>query len=125
MRKTLKEMLKNPDQIGVGDIIGWYDSGYEKPSKELETLLDAYTESISKEYQKKIKVGTTFRGKRLDNDKWVKGAYFPSEKELGYTFIINNCRSIGDLNDTDFTGHAVKPDSVQVNSNGKWININL
>ncbi len=49
MNKTLEEMLNNIDQVGVGDIISWYNHGYEKKGTDLEILLDAYTESISRE----------------------------------------------------------------------------
>ena len=32
-----------------------------------------------------------FRGKRVDNGKWVEGGYIPLDVDSGYTYIIESC----------------------------------
>ena len=53
-----------------------------------------------------------FRGQRVDNGKWVYGAFYPINSE-DICFIIHNCKSLYfDDNDTVFDGHKVHPESV-------------
>lgn len=51
-----------------------------------------------------------FKAKRVDTGEWVEGVPFVTSKELGKTFIVNNCRYGKEL--IGFDGLEVHPKTV-------------
>ena len=54
MEKTLEQLLKNPNRIGVTDIAEFVCTGYEKDISQVIRLLDAYVESMHKEHKREL-----------------------------------------------------------------------
>jgi len=55
MNKTLKELLKDPDIIGISEIAEFVCHGYDKRISDVVSLLDVYTDSIGRQHQREIK----------------------------------------------------------------------
>jgi hypothetical protein len=49
MKKDLNEMLADIGSVGIGDIVEWITTGYEKKSSDIQILLERYVESLEVE----------------------------------------------------------------------------
>lgn len=55
MRKTLEELLKEPENIGISEIAEFVCSGYDKSVFDVVKLLDAYADSVGREHKVDLK----------------------------------------------------------------------